>query len=108
MAESVTPRPASTILLLRDSAGPDGRGEIEVFMMVRHYEIDFNSGALVFPGGSVDKGDQEIIARPEFYSGGDGLAAGALSFRIAAIRKPSVSASSPSPPAQRSGLLAIS
>ncbi len=33
-------------------------------MMVRHYEIDFNSGALVFPGGSVDKGDQEIIAKP--------------------------------------------
>jgi 8-oxo-dGTP pyrophosphatase MutT (NUDIX family) len=33
-------------------------------MMVRHYEIDFNSGALVFPGGSVDKGDQEIIANP--------------------------------------------
>jgi 8-oxo-dGTP pyrophosphatase MutT (NUDIX family) len=70
MAEAVTPRPASTILLLRDSAAtrdPDdnGRGEIEVFMMVRHYEIDFNSGALVFPGGSVDKGDQEIIARPE-------------------------------------------
>ncbi len=30
-------------------------------MMVRHYEIDFNSGALVFPGGSVDKGDREII-----------------------------------------------
>ncbi len=35
-------------------------------MMVRHYEIDFNSGALVFPGGSVDKGDQEIIAGPSF------------------------------------------
>jgi hypothetical protein len=35
-------------------------------MMVRHYEIDFNSGALVFPGGSVDKGDQEIIANPSF------------------------------------------
>ena len=63
-AEAVVPRPASTILLLRDSAA----GEIEVFMMVRHYEIDFNSGALVFPGGSVDKGDQEIIARPELYS----------------------------------------
>jgi hypothetical protein len=39
--EAVSPRPASTILLLRDSAA----GEIEVFMMVRHYEIDFNSGA---------------------------------------------------------------
>ena len=83
-AEAVVPRPASTILLLRDAAGAD---EIEVFMMVRHYEIDFNSGALVFPGGSVDKGDQEIIARPELYSGGEGLDASALSFRIAAIRE---------------------
>src|SRR5438874_2511049 len=83
-AKAVTPRPASTILLLRDATGTD---EIEVFMMVRHYEIDFNSGALVFPGGSVDKGDQEIIARPELYSGGEGLDASALSFRIAAIRE---------------------
>jgi 8-oxo-dGTP pyrophosphatase MutT (NUDIX family) len=92
MAEIVATRPASTILLLRDSAdkrAPDdnSRGEIEVFMMVRHYEIDFNSGALVFPGGSVDKGDQEIIARPGLYSGGEGLDAAALSFRIAAIRE---------------------
>jgi 8-oxo-dGTP pyrophosphatase MutT (NUDIX family) len=89
MPEAVAPRPASTVLLLRDGVGPDGnsRGEIEVFMMVRHYEIDFNSGALVFPGGSVDKGDQEIIARPELHSGGAGIDAGALSFRIAAIRE---------------------
>jgi 8-oxo-dGTP pyrophosphatase MutT (NUDIX family) len=84
MAEPVTPRPASTILLLRDATGTD---EIEVFMMVRHYEIDFNSGALVFPGGSVDQGDQEIIARSDLYSGGEGLDAEALSFRIAAIRE---------------------
>src|ERR1700719_2048477 len=83
-AEAVTPRPASTILLLRDATGRD---EIEVFMMVRHYEIDFNSGALVFPGGSVDEGDQEIIDRSELYSGGEGLDAAALSFRIAAIRE---------------------
>src|SRR5207248_4256751 len=81
--DTVAPRPASTILLLRDGAA----SEIEVFMMVRHYEIDFNSGALVFPGGSVDKGDQEIIARPELYSGGEGLDASSLSFRIAAIRE---------------------
>jgi len=60
MAEIVTPRPASTILLLRDSKAPV---EIEVFMMVRHYEIDFNSGALVFPGGSVEKNDREILDR---------------------------------------------
>ncbi len=57
----VTPRPASTILLLRDATGTD---EIEVFMMVRHYEID-----------------------SELYSGGEGLDASALSFRIAAIRE---------------------
>src|ERR1700732_5202884 len=91
MAEIVTPRPASTILLLRDSVAtsPDdnGRGEVEVFMMVRHYEIDFNSGALVFPGGSVDKGDQEIIADPALYSCSEGLDVADLSFRIAAIRE---------------------
>ena len=84
MAETVAPRPASTILLLRDNAATR---EIEVFMMVRHYEIDFNSGALVFPGGSVDKGDNEIIARPDLYSGAEGLDAADLSFRIAAIRE---------------------
>src|ERR1700722_12012301 len=82
-AEAVVPRPASTILLLRD--GPDS--EIEVFMMVRHYEIDFNSGALVFPGGSVDNGDKQIIENPALYSGGEGLDAAGLSFRIAAIRE---------------------
>jgi 8-oxo-dGTP pyrophosphatase MutT (NUDIX family) len=87
MPEAATARPASTVLLLRDSAGPDGKGEIEVFMMVRHYEIDFNSGALVFPGGSVDKGDRDIIAKPELYSGGDGLDEATISFRIAAIRE---------------------
>jgi 8-oxo-dGTP pyrophosphatase MutT (NUDIX family) len=84
MAEIVAPRPASTILLLRDSAAAS---EVEVFMMVRHYEIDFNSGALVFPGGSVDKGDKEIIAAPELYSGGEGLDEATLSFRIAAVRE---------------------
>jgi 8-oxo-dGTP pyrophosphatase MutT (NUDIX family) len=101
--EAVAPRPASTLLLLRDrsgvpdkgrgfdddSRGPDdkSRGEIEVFMMVRHHEIEFSSGALVFPGGSVDAADQDIIARPELYSDREALDAAALSFRIAAIRE---------------------
>ena len=34
--------PAATILMLRD--GPSG---LEVFMVVRHHQIDFASGALV-------------------------------------------------------------
>jgi 8-oxo-dGTP pyrophosphatase MutT (NUDIX family) len=87
MAEVAKARPASTILLLRDSAGSDGKGEIEVFMMVRHYEIDFNSGALVFPGGSVDAGDHDIAGHSELYTGGEGLEGEALGFRIAAIRE---------------------
>jgi 8-oxo-dGTP pyrophosphatase MutT (NUDIX family) len=87
MAEAAKARPASTILLLRDSAGPDGSGEIEVFMMVRHYEIDFNSGALVFPGGSVDAGDHDIAGRGELCVGVEGLDGEALGFRIAAIRE---------------------
>ena len=90
MSEAVAPRQASTVLLLRDSkARVDGnsRNEIEVFMMVRHHQIEFNSGALVFPGGSVDKNDREIAATPALYSGGEGLDADALGFRIAAIRE---------------------
>lgn len=47
-------RPASTVVILRDSA--DG---IEVFMVVRHHQIDFASGALVFPGGKVDPADSD-------------------------------------------------
>ena len=91
MVDAVAPRQASTVLLLRDSktANVDGnsRNEIEVFMMVRHHQIEFNSGALVFPGGSVDKNDREIAANAALYSGGAGLDADALSFRIAAIRE---------------------
>jgi len=50
--------PAATILMLRD--GPDG---LEVFMVVRHHQIDFASGALVFPGGKVDEGDSKVWHR---------------------------------------------
>src|SRR5262245_12029370 len=84
MPDIVAPRLASTVLLLRDSKSRD---EVEVFMMVRHHEIEFNSGALVFPGGSIDKNDVEIAADPALYSGGEGLDADALGFRIAAIRE---------------------
>src|ERR1700739_1315968 len=83
MNEAVAPRPASTVLLLRDGAAH----EIEVFMMVRHHQIEFNSGALVFPGGSVDKNDKEIAADPALYSGGEGLDPDALCFRTAGIRE---------------------
>jgi 8-oxo-dGTP pyrophosphatase MutT (NUDIX family) len=51
---AVTPRPSATVIILRD--GPQG---IEAFMVVRHHEIDFASGALVFPGGKVEAHDSD-------------------------------------------------
>ena len=61
-----TPVPAATILLLRDT--PQG---MEVFMVVRHHQIDFASGALVFPGGKVDRQDSEpgAASRVATYAG---------------------------------------
>lgn len=78
MSNPVPARPAATIVLLREAA--DG---MEVFMVVRHHEIDFASGALVFPGGRVDPGDHDIAAGPRSPTpGADGLA-----LRVAAIRE---------------------
>lgn len=48
-------RIASTVLMLRD--GKDG---MEIFMVQRNRAIEFASGALVFPGGSIDPNDYEI------------------------------------------------
>ncbi|MEZ5597611.1 MAG: NUDIX domain-containing protein [Pseudomonadales bacterium] len=45
------PVPAATVVILRE------RQHLETFMVVRHHQIDFASGALVFPGGKVDRGD---------------------------------------------------
>ena len=33
---------------------------LETFMVVRHHEIDFASGALVFPGGKPSAGDEAL------------------------------------------------
>jgi 8-oxo-dGTP pyrophosphatase MutT (NUDIX family) len=75
-----TPRAASTILLLRD--GPTG---LEVFMVVRHHEIDFASGALVFPGGRMEAADAELAREGAPFA--DGLDGTARALRIAAIRE---------------------
>jgi 8-oxo-dGTP pyrophosphatase MutT (NUDIX family) len=61
----VVPVPAATILLLRDAPGG-----LEVFMVKRHHQIDFVAGALVFPGGKVEKGDADA-ALGEFLDGGE-------------------------------------
>lgn len=73
--------PAATILLVRDG----GEG-LEVFMVVRHHQIDFASGALVFPGGKVDKRDLDEGVRGR-VEGAEGLDDWELSMRVAAIRE---------------------
>ena len=73
--------PAATILLLRDR--PEG---LEVFMVVRHHQIDFASGALVFPGGKVAKTDLVAGVR-ERCRGAEGLDDAQLAIQIAAIRE---------------------
>lgn len=78
MTEPATPRPAATILLIRD-ANPG----IEVFMVVRHHQIDFASGALVFPGGRVDKGDFTVAEDTALVP----QTKWDMPFRIAAIRE---------------------
>jgi 8-oxo-dGTP pyrophosphatase MutT (NUDIX family) len=65
MAENPpTPRPSATILLVRD-----GEADLEVFMVERHHQIDFATGALVFPGGKVDDAD----ADPKLVGRCDGI-----------------------------------
>lgn len=72
MNTPVLARPAATILLLRDSSAG-----LEVLMVARAREVDFASGALVFPGGRVEPTDA-ALAPPQ-----DPLGA----FRVAAIRE---------------------
>lgn len=57
--EPSAPRPAASVLLLRDRPGdiPDGR--IEVLMLKRSAESHFMPSVWVFPGGSVDADDGE-------------------------------------------------
>src|SRR5690606_35938064 len=50
----VVPRPAATVMLLRDRA--DG---MEVLLLQRAASTPFVPGAHVFPGGAVDDGDAD-------------------------------------------------
>lgn len=66
---AMVPRPAATLILLRD-----GAQGVEVLMMQRAKESAFLGGAYVFPGGSLDQTDE---------GGGDPL----MKYRFAAVRE---------------------
>ena len=73
-----TPRPAATVMVIRDS-----EAGLEVFMVRRHHEIDFASGALVFPGGKNDPQDED----PRLLDLCDGVRDDLRVYRTAAVRE---------------------
>jgi len=79
-------RPATTVLLLRPSKRGNPSSDLEVFMVVRHHQIDAFSGALVFPGGKLEDadGDSRLRARS---TGAENISDHELKFRIAGIRE---------------------
>jgi len=81
------PRPAATIVVLRDGA----RG-IEVLLSRRAERGDHNSGAWVFPGGIVEPGDALAHGACDGLSDDEasrrlGLPRGGLAYWVAAIRE---------------------
>lgn len=78
--EPAETKAAATILLLRD------KPEFQVLMVKRHHQIDFASGALVFPGGKTHAGDQDP-AWADHCNGWDQFDAEQRTLRIGAIRE---------------------
>ena len=52
------PAPSATVVLLRDAGG-----DLEVFLLRRHGQSDVLGGAYVFPGGKLDREDEEWADR---------------------------------------------
>ena len=74
------PKPAATVLLLRDAP------QFQVLMVQRHHQIDFATGALVFPGGKTHAGDEDA-AWAERSIGWEGLDPVQRTLRIGAMRE---------------------
>jgi 8-oxo-dGTP pyrophosphatase MutT (NUDIX family) len=73
-------RPAATVLLLRDEP------EFQVLMVKRHHQIDFASGALVFPGGKTAASDHDPAWAGHALGWAD-VEPDQRPFRIAAVRE---------------------
>ncbi|MDQ3662925.1 MAG: NUDIX domain-containing protein, partial [Actinomycetota bacterium] len=87
--EPAVPRPAATIVLLRDSPrGP------EVLLTIRPSHLSFMGGATVFPGGAVAPADRDprwertsTPGRVEAGTGSGCSGADALAARVCAVRE---------------------
>jgi 8-oxo-dGTP pyrophosphatase MutT (NUDIX family) len=85
----LVPRPASTVMVLRD-----GASSLEVLMLRRSLESDFVRGAYVFPGGAVDPSDSapQLLERCVGRSDAQAsdlleLSSGGLAYWVSAIRE---------------------
>ncbi|MBA2964942.1 MULTISPECIES: NUDIX hydrolase [Ramlibacter] len=84
------PRPAATVVVVRDAQLP--RAGIEVLLLRRAESTDQNGGAWVFPGGLLDPGDREPAPHASALTDGDAsarlrLEQGGLAYYLAAIRE---------------------
>ncbi len=89
MAEILLPRPAATVITVRD-----GANGYEILMLRRNLNSDFVGGAYVFPGGRVDDTDSGAQAQRLSYGLTDadasrrlGLASGGLAYYVACLRE---------------------
>jgi 8-oxo-dGTP pyrophosphatase MutT (NUDIX family) len=86
MADSVVPRPAATVLTLRD-----GANGYEILMLRRNVLSDFMGGAYVYPGGAVDEedGDDDLAygLNDRIASARLGVTEGGLAYYVASLRE---------------------
>jgi 8-oxo-dGTP pyrophosphatase MutT (NUDIX family) len=89
MAENFLPRPAATVITVRD-----GANGYEILMLRRNLNSDFVGGAYVFPGGRVDETDAGERAEGLSFGLDDdeasrrlGLDSGGLAYYVACLRE---------------------
>jgi len=89
MAEILSPRPAATVITLRD-----GTNGYEILMLRRNLNSDFVGGAYVFPGGRVDEADAGPAAQRRTFGLTDAVASrrlslesGGLAYYVACLRE---------------------
>lgn len=96
-ARAVVPRPAATVLIVRDGPAREGGVGLEVLMVRRSPNASFMPGAHVFPGGAVDAADGAPDCAAQCDESADALAqrigtvtgtgAMGLAFAVAALRE---------------------
>ena len=55
------PKPAASVILLRDTETSEGLARVEVFLVKRHGNSKVLGGAYVFPGGKLDADDMQVV-----------------------------------------------